>query len=53
MGMYWLGYDTGNVGKDTFVVTEQVNYLTYVETNTPKYKGVGMHFSQHFSMVLF
>jgi hypothetical protein len=34
MGMHWLGYDIGKVGKNTFVVPVQVNY---VETNTPKY----------------
>jgi hypothetical protein len=40
MGMHWLGYDIGIVGKvrkNTFVETVWVNYLAYVETNTPKY----------------
>jgi hypothetical protein len=32
MGMHCLGYDTGIVGKNTFVVTLWVNYLAYVET---------------------
>jgi hypothetical protein len=38
MGMHWLGYDIGIVGKNKFVTTVQVNYLAYVETNTPKYR---------------
>jgi hypothetical protein len=25
MRMYWIGYDTGIVGKNTFIVTEQIN----------------------------
>jgi hypothetical protein len=36
--MHWLGYDIGIVGKNTLVVTVMVNYLAYVETNTPKYR---------------
>jgi hypothetical protein len=32
MGMHWVGYDIGIVGRNTFVVTVQVNYLAYVET---------------------
>jgi hypothetical protein len=44
MGMHWLGYDIGivaKVGKNTFYfVAEQVNYLAYVETNTPKYRVI-------------
>jgi hypothetical protein len=41
MGMHRLGYDigiVGKVGKNIFVMTEQVIYLTYVETNIPKYR---------------
>jgi hypothetical protein len=41
MGIHWLRYDTeivGKVGKNTFVVTEQVNYQVYVDMNTPKYR---------------
>jgi hypothetical protein len=41
MGMHWLRYDIGmdgKVGRNTFVLTEQVNYLAYVETNTLKYR---------------
>jgi hypothetical protein len=37
--MHWLGYDIGiveKVGRNTFVVTAQVNYLAYVQRNTPK-----------------
>jgi hypothetical protein len=37
--MNWLGYDIGIVGKDgknTFVVTVEVNYLACVETTTLK-----------------
>jgi hypothetical protein len=33
MGMHWLGYDigiAGKFGKNTFVVTKQVNYLACV-----------------------
>jgi hypothetical protein len=36
--MHWLGYDIGIVEKNTFAVTVQVNYLTCVETGTPKYR---------------
>jgi hypothetical protein len=46
--LFWLllnsGWDgnnieiVGKIGKNTFVVTEQVIYLAYVETNTPKYR---------------
>jgi hypothetical protein len=36
--MHWFGYDIGTVGKNTFIVTDQVNYLVYVEKNTPKYR---------------
>jgi hypothetical protein len=35
MGMHWLGYDTGIVGKagkNSFVVTVWINYFAYVET---------------------
>jgi hypothetical protein len=41
MGMHWLGYDNGIVGKvakNTFVVAEQLNYLVYIEMSTPKYR---------------
>jgi hypothetical protein len=41
MGMHWLGYDIGIVGKagrNIFFVTVQVNCLQHVETNTPKYR---------------
>jgi hypothetical protein len=39
MEMPWLGYVIGivGVGRNIFVVTVQVNYLAYVERNTPKY----------------
>jgi hypothetical protein len=39
--MHGFRYDFGIVGKvrrNTFVVTVKVNYLEYVETNTPKYR---------------
>jgi hypothetical protein len=39
--MHWLGSDiriVGKVGRNTFIVTVQVNYLVaYVETNAPEY----------------
>jgi hypothetical protein len=41
MGMHLLQYDigiVGKVGKNAFVATEQVNYLEYAETNSPKYR---------------
>jgi hypothetical protein len=41
MGMHWLGYNIGiigKVGRNTYVVTVQVNYPAYVETNAPKYR---------------
>jgi hypothetical protein len=34
MGMHWLGYNIGivrKIGKNTFVVADQVIYLAYVE----------------------
>jgi hypothetical protein len=37
MGMHWLGYDIGIVGKfgrNAFVVNVKVNCLAYVETTT-------------------
>jgi hypothetical protein len=42
MGIHWLEYDIGIVGKhgkNASVVTEEVNVncLAYVEMNTPKY----------------
>jgi hypothetical protein len=39
--MHWLGYDiriVGKVGRNTSVMTLQVNYLAHVETNAPKYR---------------
>jgi hypothetical protein len=39
--MHWLGHDigiVGNLGRNTFVVALQVNYLVYAETNSPKYR---------------
>jgi hypothetical protein len=44
--MHWLGYDNaiiGKFGKNTFVVTEQVNYLVYVEMKTPNYRAFCVH----------
>lgn len=41
MGIHWLGYDVGLVGKvvrKAFVVTVKVNYMVYVETITPRYR---------------
>jgi hypothetical protein len=41
MGMDWLGNDIGivwKIGKNACVATVQVNYLAYVEMNTPKYR---------------
>jgi hypothetical protein len=43
MGLHWIGYDTRIVGKNTFIVTEQVNYLAHVEANTPKYNFLCPH----------
>jgi hypothetical protein len=43
MGMHWLRYDigvAGKVGRNPFVVTEQVNSLAYVQTNTPKHSSL-------------
>jgi hypothetical protein len=40
MGMHWLKYDigiVGKVGKNTFVVTVKVNCLAYVEPTLPKH----------------
>jgi hypothetical protein len=61
MGMHWLGYDigiVGKVGRKTSVVTVLVNYLTYqnksnltyVETNTPKYRVFGVHTRKPYSV---
>jgi hypothetical protein len=39
MGMDWLGYNIGivwKIGKNASVAIVQVNYLAYVEMNTPK-----------------
>jgi hypothetical protein len=41
MGMHWLGYDigiVGKVGRNTFVVTVKVNCLAHVEATTAKYR---------------
>jgi hypothetical protein len=41
MGIHWLGYDNGIVRKverNTFVATVQVNYVAYIETDTPNYR---------------
>jgi hypothetical protein len=48
-GMHWLGYDLGLLGRlgrihlFTFVMTVLVNYLAYVETDTPKYSFLCPH----------
>jgi hypothetical protein len=46
MGKHRLGYSIGIVrkaGRNKFVVTVQLNYLVYVETNTQKYSFLYPH----------
>jgi hypothetical protein len=54
--MHWLGYDigiVGNIGRNIFVATLQVNYLAYVETNTPVYRVSCFRSRQTYSVTTF